>query len=426
MSTPTPAQKVRYIAPDLARGLALLGIALANLPTAWATPEAADSAGYFGGIYGDASIAEQIAVVFQAMFIHVRGLPLFTTLLGFGVGLITLSLWRRGFPPGKAKRVLWRRYGFLALIGAVHLVLLFFGDIILQYSLLALVLIAMITLRDRTLMIIAWVLMGLNVVGYTALGVFLMFFPAATEFSMSPGDYQVASDSYLHYLGSNALGGLGAVASFPILVLMLGPLVIIGFVWARRGVLLDAAAHRTLLRTWVAVGAVVVLFVGLPWGLAAVGVLPETWELPFTIINTGVGLLTGPAAFALVALLFQGTVNTLNPALRAFVALGQRSMSGYILQSVLFLIITQPFLLGWGREAGILPQMGVAAGVWLTTLLWAYVWDLCGWPGPVEWVHRRLSYGREGLPAVYRPKELAGVGYPAAPQEDREPRSQER
>lgn len=188
---------------------------------------------------------------------------------------------------------------------------------------------------------------------------------------------------------------------------MLGPLVIIGFVWARRGVLIDAAAHRTLLRSWVAVGAAVVLIVGLPWGLAAIGVLPETWEVPFSVINTGVGLLTGPAALALVALLFQGTVDTLNPALRAFVALGQRSMSGYILQSILFMVITQSFLLGWGSEAGILPQMGLAFGVWLATLLWAFVWDLFGWPGPIEWVHRRLSYGREGLPAVYRPQELA-------------------
>ena len=132
VAAPTPAQKVRYIAPDLARGLALLGIALANLPTAWAAPETADSAGYFGGIHGGAGMAEQIAVVLHAMFVHVRGLPLFTTLLGFGVGLITLSLWRRGFPPGKAKRMLWRRYGFLALIGVVHLGLLFIPDLILQ------------------------------------------------------------------------------------------------------------------------------------------------------------------------------------------------------------------------------------------------------------------------------------------------------
>ncbi|MDO5671181.1 MAG: DUF418 domain-containing protein [Corynebacterium sp.] len=409
MNAPAPAKKARFVAPDIARGLALLGIALANLPTAWAVAENADLAGYFGGIYGEATLLEQLAVVFHAMFVHVRGLPMFTTLLGFGIGLITMSLWRRGFPPGKAKRALYKRYVFLALIGLGHLVFLFFGDIIVQYSLVAFVIIAMITLRDRTIMIIAWVLLGLNVVVFSIAGVALSFFPEFTDFAMTPGSFIETSDNYLAYLGFNAAAGLAAVASFPVLFLMLGPLMMIGFVWARRGVLIDAPAHRRLLTTWVAVGAAVVLFIGLPWGLASLGVLPSTWEMPLNVANTGLGLLTGPAALALVALLFQGTVDTLQPWWRAFVALGQRSMSGYILQSLLFLALTQPFTLGWGREAGILPQMGLALGVWLTTLVWAYVWDLRGWPGPVEWVHRRLSYGREGLPAVYQPKELTGT-----------------
>ncbi|GAB3702031.1 DUF418 domain-containing protein [Corynebacterium nasicanis] len=409
-----PARQARYLAPDLARGLALLGIALANLPTAWAAPETADSASYFGGIHGQATVAEQAAVLFHAMFVHVRGLPLFATLLGFGVGLITLSLWRRGFPPGSARKVLWRRYGILALIGVAHLVLLFFGDIIVQYSLLALVLIAMITLRDRTLMIIAWVLLGLNIVFYTVAGIALMFVPNFTDFSVNPGDYQLPSDNYLQYLGSNALGGLASVVSFPILVFMLGPLFIIGFVWARRGVLIDAPAHRTLLRSWVIVGALVVLLVGLPWGLAALGILPHSWEMPFAILNTGVGVLTGPAALALLALVFRGTTDSVHPGLRPFVALGRRSMSGYILQSVLFLLLTQPFTLGWGREAGILPQMAAATGVWLLTLLWAYAWDLLDWPGPVEWVHRRLSYGRAGLPARH-PEAMERGPLPVAP-----------
>lgn len=407
---PSPVQKVRYIAPDLARGLALLGIALANLPTAWAVAQNADSAGFFGGIYGAATLPEQIVVVLQAMFVHVRGLPMFTTLLGFGVGLITMSLWRRGFPPNKARRVLFRRYGILALIGVVHLVLLFFGDIIVQYSLIAFVLIAMITLRDRTLMIIAWVLLGLNVAFYTVVGGILAAFPEYTEFAATTGVFVEGSTSYPDYLAFNALGLLATLASSPITGLMLGPLMIIGFVWARRGVLVDVTAHLRLLWSWVAVAATVIVLIGLPWGLAAIGVLPPEWELPLTIINTGAGLFTGPGILALVALLFRGTVDTLGPGLRAFVALGQRSMSGYILQSFLFLVLTQPFTLGWGRESGILAQTGIALGVWTTTLVWAYLWDLRGWPGPVEWVHRRLSYGRHGLPPVYRAAGAAPAG----------------
>ena len=55
---------------------------------------------------------------------HVRGLPMFSTLLGYGVGMIVLSLWRREYPITKAHAVVMRRYAFLALLGLIHMVFL--------------------------------------------------------------------------------------------------------------------------------------------------------------------------------------------------------------------------------------------------------------------------------------------------------------
>lgn len=95
MST-TPS--TRYLAPDIARGVALLGIALANIPTGWIISRGADYAAGFGGVREPGSWAENLAVVLHAMFVHVRGLPMFTMLLGFGVGLLAQSLLRRGLP----------------------------------------------------------------------------------------------------------------------------------------------------------------------------------------------------------------------------------------------------------------------------------------------------------------------------------------
>jgi len=92
----------RLIVPDAARGMALLGIAIANMTTAWIITEDRPGA-YFGGIVND-SVLDKIAVVFGAFFVHNRGLPMFSTLLGFGVGLIAMSLWRRGFPLGGGRR----------------------------------------------------------------------------------------------------------------------------------------------------------------------------------------------------------------------------------------------------------------------------------------------------------------------------------
>lgn len=102
------ASRPCMIVPDVARGMALLGIAMANMTTAWViTTDRTGS--YFGGII-DGSAWDKAAVVFSAFFVHNRGLPMFSTLLGFGVGLIALSLWRRGFPVRAARRVIAKRY----------------------------------------------------------------------------------------------------------------------------------------------------------------------------------------------------------------------------------------------------------------------------------------------------------------------------
>lgn len=350
-------------------------------------------------------------MLIHTLFIHVRGLPMFATLLGFGVGLLTMSLWRRGLPPGAAKRTLWRRYAVLGAFGAIHLVVLFFGDIILTYSLIAMVLIAMLTLRDRALLIIARVLLGIHITFMLIGGLAVGFFPGLNDMLSGEG-LLPETDSYPAYVLNNLLMLCYSLLSAPVTLLMLLPLMIIGFVWARQDVLNDIAAHRRRLQIWVGIAVGVIVLVGLPWGLSALGVLPQRWEAPLMIINNGVGVLTGPGILALVLLLFRGTEEQLRPWLRPFVALGRRSMSGYMLQSLLFLLLTQSFTLGWGRGADIPTQMGIALGIWGVTLLWAWVWDLLGWPGPVEQLHRRLSYGRAGRPATWQ-----GDGTPAPAEE---------
>lgn len=77
-----------------------------------------------------------------------------------------------------------------------------------------------------------------------------------------------------------------------------------------------------------------------------------------------------------------------------FVALGKRSMSGYIAQSVLFIALAMPFSLGLGVESSVTGKTAVGALVWLITLLLACALEAANLPGPFEKVHRRLAYGR--------------------------------
>ncbi|QYH19881.1 hypothetical protein JKI95_01880 [Corynebacterium aquatimens] len=59
------ATTVRYLAPDVARGMALLGIILANIPTAWLPHFGVEHAEQFGGYSGAPTLAEQLLIVFK-------------------------------------------------------------------------------------------------------------------------------------------------------------------------------------------------------------------------------------------------------------------------------------------------------------------------------------------------------------------------
>ncbi|MBT1017782.1 hypothetical protein KJY77_01315 [Canibacter sp. lx-72] len=58
------------------------------------------------GVWG---FLDHLNVIFSALFVYVRGLPMFATLLGFGVGIIALNLLRKGISLRGARRILARR-----------------------------------------------------------------------------------------------------------------------------------------------------------------------------------------------------------------------------------------------------------------------------------------------------------------------------
>ena len=390
---PRRASSPRLLVPDVARGMALLGIALANITTAWIMNDGDGPDAYFGGVE---TLADKIYVVFAAMFVHVRGLPMFSTLLGFGVGLIAMSLWRRGFPLGRARAVIAKRYGFLTLFGALHCLFLFMGDIMMLYGAIGILIALLLSVTDKTLMRVAYVLFGFQVVAGIGIGVAVAF--------IDTSDFNIGSipsaESYVGLLGEQALALLAHAVSFPFTGVVALPVMLVGFVWARRGAL--AGGHKRELWAWTVLALAIILFLGLPWGLSTIGVLDPALAEPLNAANSFIGMLTGPGIVAAATL-------ALEPLQRRgarpwflwpLIALGKRSMTGYVLQSVFFLALVYPFTLNIGPEFSATGQAALAAGVWLATLLIACALEAAGKPGPFEWVHRRLSYGKTMRPEL--------------------------
>ena len=409
----TVPPRARLVSPDLARGLMLLGIAIANITSSWLAPvgDEPDLASAAGGI-ADGSLYDRLAVVFGALFIHVRGIAMFSTLLGYGFGLLALSLWRRDFPVSGARAVLARRYGFLAAFGAVHMLVLYYGDIMTFYGLTGVILAFLLPLRDRTLLIIAAVLQAIA----------LLFLIPMIMFS-SEFDLHGSLDfgSYGEYVAVGGITLIGSLFVFPAEAATVAPVIIVGFVAARKGVLTHPERHLRVLWTAVGVAVAVMVLVGLPWGLSMAGWAPAGWAPRLGSINMIVGMFTGPglvAAIALGSLPLQRKIDAARAAgdehrpsffTSALIALGRRSMTGYVLQSVLCVVFLSSFglhLVTPGSAAS-----GTAAGiiVWLVTVVIAVVLERFGRPGPLEWLHRRLAYGRAGLPRRWSPPVSGGA-----------------
>ncbi|MFI5503933.1 DUF418 domain-containing protein [Corynebacterium kutscheri] len=388
--SPAVATTQRLIVPDFMRGFALLGIAIANITTAWVFVDssALGTRTMYGLISAEHTLLDQITMVVTGMFAHVRGLPMFATLFGYGLAFLVNSAEQKSWPINKARRVLWRRYVTLAIFGSIHAVFIFFGDIIFLYSLLALLLICLINFSEKILLWIAGVCF--------TLGALIAIGSAALESKFSLGSSAALVN--LETYGEQLVFGLGMVLANTFLFIIIGssiiPCVIIGYVAGRRRMLSNVDQYRKPLTIAAVITLCVCIGIGIPFGLSVAGIVgnPSLW----VGINTGLGIASGPGFIALVALLFDA-----RPALqstlfvRMCAALGKRSMTGYIAQSLLMIVLVVNYgPLALGTNQGVSVLVGLAIVVWVITLVGAWILELKNIAGPIETLHRRIAYSK--------------------------------
>lgn len=392
----------RSLAPDLARGVMLLLIALANTPWfLYGSATGISSVHPADGSWLDRAVQ---AVVITA--VDSRVYPMFAFLFGYGIVQSHRSQRAAGADERAVRRVLRRRHWWMLLFGALHAALLWEGDILGAYGLAGLVLVAaFLRRRDRTLLVWAVVLTSLLVLGMlfaVASAVVLV----TTGVPLPAGESFLASITAINGIDSWPASVLPRLTFWPLLVLGQGvlglvvPVAVLTAFWAaRHRVLEEPAGHRRLLTRVAVVGLTVAWSEGVVHALQHLGVLgvPDTVSWVFAATQAVTGLFGGlgyVAVFALVADRVTSGSATPGPVTRALTAVGQRSLSCYLAQSVL----CAPLLAGWGLGLG--AHLGSAAtallavGVWLLTVAGAVLLERAGRRGPAETVLRRLSHGR--------------------------------
>ena len=153
--------------------------------------------------------------------------------------------------------------------------------------------------------------------------------------------------------------------------------------------------------------------------LQHVGVLPipdhVSWVFSTTQPLTGLfGGLEYVALFGLVAAALASRGPTVGPVTTAVTAVGKRSLSAYLVQSVLCAPLMSAWGLGLGAVLGSAGAADLAIGVWLVTLTGCALLERRGRRGPAEWMLRRLAYGRSAGSSPALRRSPCSTGLPAA------------
>lgn len=382
-----PTLRDRLPALDVLRGVAILGILLANI--------AAFSEPYASAMVSSTPLAREGVDGWLQAAVHAFVTGKFRSMLSvlFGVGL-WLQFQKRSAIPGNWPGGYLKRMSILALLGIAHGVLIWFGDILFTYALVGFIgclLVGMSPRAVRGLCIVMFslsALFGILLATISGLaagqeGPFAATFNATNEIRIHAGG------SWLEQLGFRATMFALSGASTPFLALFLLPLFLIGVQLGRQGVLSSPKDHPRAIRRMLLVG----FGIGLPVNLLAFAAhatgYGDRWGMVAEFIG---GPLMAPGYLAIGAVAIE---RVRGGALRgALSAVGRTALSCYILQSIICTFVFYSWGLGLFGRLAYWQAMLIVPAVWTANVAFATLWLRRFDIGPIEWAWRSMTEGR--------------------------------
>jgi uncharacterized protein len=379
----------RIVVVDILRGLAVLGILLVNMLS---------FSGYFYTPTSEMGAADRLATLLIQFVAQAKFYTLFSFLFGWGMAIQM----RRAAQGGKSfGRFYVRRLIILLLIGLVHAILIWEGDILVNYALLGLPLLLFRKRSPRTILVVAVVCVLIPVLLSTpgpaeAVREWHAGLVAPLRRQMMEGHHAnvYVEGSYLEVTVHRAKAAGFGYASFVYWAPHIFGMFLLGLFVGRRRLFTDISAHLSLFRRVMWSG----LIVGLACNLIFVAASdsPDLFPLAYRELATrGARTIAGSALSLFyisgVVLLTQKRQWMARLSPLAFV--GRTALSNYLFQSV---VCT---LLFYGYGVGLYRKLGPAITIFLTLLLFRVQIGLSTWWleryrfGPAEWLWRSLTYG---------------------------------
>lgn len=387
---------------DVLRGIAICGILFGNIPI-------------FMGYYYMNSVqkaalpfdfANHVTIFLTHIFIEGKFYSLFSLLFGIG---FSIQLMRAGSKEINFLPFYTRRLFFLLLIGLVHLIFLWTGDILSVYAITGFVLLLFRNTSSKTLLALAILLLILPVFQYAIILFTESKLHPGTPFDLgaryisnvlplkSESRLEALEGDYISWLSKNITGAFYRFSNlfytgrpFKVLAMFL-----IGFYIGKQKILNNLSQHNSTLRKIMITG----LLVGIPFNIALAWLMEKGEDYPPSMLGLYQSIIylisVVPMALAIasfVAIAWQKP--SWQQRLSLFSPIGKMGLSNYLLQTILCLFIYNGFGLGLAGKAGPFVSLGIVFLILFFQLQFSKWWLSKFQFGPVEWLWRSLTYGK--------------------------------
>jgi uncharacterized protein len=409
MQTLGPVQTgEREIFMDVLRGFAILGIFIANLGTGFSWyNEGAHLTGPFLLQNWDPKMT-----FLHHMFIEGKFYSIFSLLFGWGIALQI----KKGLASGvDALPTIKRRLFFMLLLGFIHL-LIWPGDIVFFYALVAFLLIPLRKFSNKTLLVTGSLLILSPILLYGLKMLFpVLNFPAEklreagiwADIKLNPEFENIKTEEeYLaiikkagwwEYLKMNISGiffrfnYLFFVSRIPKVLGMF----LVGYVIGRTDFYKNIGQHKKLVTAVIISG----LVIGLPANYILAHYMSTAMGDYFQLKEKGmyqtiayaIGVV--PLALAYVGLFMLAfKTNTGNKFLSLLAPVGKMAFSNYIMQSLIGNFVFLSAGMGYFGQVGPVYYTLFGIGVFVIQVIISTIWLKYFNYGPVEWIWRTATY----------------------------------
>ncbi|MCR2821011.1 DUF418 domain-containing protein [Lederbergia panacisoli] len=378
-----PEERIHTL--DVLRGFSLLGILLINMisfqsPMSYYNP-------YEWWQYDDARLYMWLDIFVQASFY-----PIFAMMFGYGMVIMKDRLNEKGFSFWK---VSIRRLIVLLFLGIFHAFLIWYGDILITYATMGLILLLFLRLSGPMLLGLGGILYLLPQLFYGALIMLSTLFgsDSLADF-VDIVNLQQSSEIYangsfweitMQRIADWSMGN--GPAEFFLYLFMILPLMLLGAGAAKLKWLQKANDQR---KKWITI-----LTISLPIGLV-VKLLPLLIEPSISIqyIQDMIGgPLLGIAYIAIIVLLM--SYNLIGKLLKPIASAGRMSITIYLSQSIIGTLIFYNYGLGLYGQMSMATGTLLAFAIYVIQVIIAEMWLAKFKHGPVEKLWRILTYGRQ-------------------------------